>query len=144
MEFFELDRIKAKEEIKIGLVIYCVYALGKNSFIEEETVLSEPYLYLFSDGTNNGLVFDSQHPNKFTKNGYYEDHCYLDSFNMNDSGRKYPRFNDHKAFYSRDSAEKYLENCKILNIGAPTKEEIEFQNMVDDFWDEMYARVDDI
>lgn len=98
--FFGLHQIYSISEVKKGLTLFTVNALAQSSFIEEFIVTSEPYWHesirsFFINSLENGV-------NTF--------------LSLRDIGITPNTYNKHKTFYTKESAQAYANNCKILSI----------------------------
>lgn len=92
--------------IKVGQTIYYAHALGPQSFVYEGIVLREPY-----EGTLKGFHFiDVQTTCKYG--------TFTNNWSTRDMGIEVNDYNQHKAFYHKADAEKYVEQCKRDNTGA--------------------------
>jgi len=96
---FSLDQIMTVEEVKPGMSIFIALALSKSSFIREECIKSSSYVIQLSKALT-GVFVDTE------------------SFkiSLNDCNIIPNTYNKHKAFYTRESAQAYVDNCKLLNI----------------------------
>ena len=93
--FFELDRIRVPEELRVGMTLYKAYGLGSNSFIQTIKVLSPPYM---EEGI--GLFFQCE-------SGFDS------KASCCDAGITDKPHNNHRSFYSEESAQQYIDNHQL-------------------------------
>lgn len=96
---FSLDQIMTVEEVKPGIKVFIGTALSKSSFVREEHITGLPHVVQLSK-TLTGIFVNTENFK-----------ICLDDCNIVPN-----TYNKHKAFYTRESAQAYVDNCKLLNI----------------------------
>ena len=111
------------KNLKAGKTVYCVHALGENSFVTKYIVRNRPRVHIWKNLPKSlregeslfvpaGYVFSNgdigKHDSEFSltdcnvgvKNGY----------------------NDHRLFFKKKAADRYCQMCKDLNIDFKPRE----------------------
>lgn len=96
--------------IKVGQTIYYAHALGAGSFVYEGIVLREPYA---GRHLKEFHFIDVQTTCKYG--------TFTNNWSTRDMGIEVNDYNQHKAFYHKADAERYVEQCKRQNVGLSHK-----------------------
>lgn len=105
------SRVTSPEDLKEGMVVYYACALGAGSFYTEHNLNSTPYPVEMSRN-DYSLFIDEKRQRE--EGGKW---C-VDRFSLKDCNVVENTYNHHRLFFDEDAAITYVENCKLLNIGA--------------------------
>lgn len=106
-------------DMKAGVTIYKVYALGCSSYIEELYLSSKPFPYkadkkdktklgaMVNKTLSAGLWCSAQRFTTYIKPW----RRYTSNFSLRDSGIQPNKYNDHQSFTTRNAANRYLQKC---------------------------------
>lgn len=124
-----MEKPSFNSNLKAGEIVYKVYALGQQSFIEKKLLSSDPY---FDPKTTHYC------------SGWWIMCCTVyedwttdpDSHSLDDCNVILNNYNKHQLFFNLEEAERYLEQCKELhnNHGG---------NDLDPFWDDLVFLYDE-
>jgi hypothetical protein len=90
------------KDIKAGVTIYTVHALGTRSYLQQQVITSRPYV------NNYGSLF--------YRYGNNESSC--KDMNMIPN-----QYNYHKAFFTENAAKRYVETCAIYDIDSTIEDD---------------------
>lgn len=116
---------KLVNSLRQGQTVYSVHALGRQSYVTKYMLLSRPYY------TSSGALFIKS---RWMLEGdtILGKEFFDDDFSLQDCNVIANRYNDHRLFTSRKSADTYLAMCKSGTVAYTTHDSFGMSDWVND------------